>query len=161
MGDKSSIISSSSWFNFMLPWHFWPPPLLFSHVVLTHTHDIHPLTLIPSQYKVHSSLSGRLSLVCLASSYAGGNYIVNTLRLGTFVIIFNPMDLQIEEEYPHERVLEQKLLSQYCGCWCHGAKAPGHQQPQCWSTPNQTSRSLTHCSQGQIDSKASLPLEMI
>ena len=21
---------------------------------------------------------------------------------------------------------------QHCGCWCPGAKAPGHQHPQCW-----------------------------
>ena len=24
------------------------------------------------------------------------------------------------------------VLSQHCGYWCPGAKAPGHQYPQCW-----------------------------
>ena len=25
-------------------------------------------------------------------------------------------------------------IGQYCGCWWPGARAPGHQQPQCWWT---------------------------
>ena len=24
------------------------------------------------------------------------------------------------------------VFFQHCGCWCPGANAPGHQQPQCW-----------------------------
>ena len=32
----------------------------------------------------------------------------------------------------HETAGEAWVPTQHCGYWCPGAKAPGHQYPQCW-----------------------------
>ena len=82
-----------------------------------------------------------LDMSCLTCSRASGHQLLRlhwelSVRSHTKVWNTSFSDMINLHLVSNWKILEAYLGSvRDCGCWCPGAKAPGHQQPQYWHNP--------------------------